>query len=148
MSASAAQRQQLKTLQSKGDDMEKVKFSKFFPDTRAFVTVSGTAKSGDDFEVSLDISDGSDRVSFYATEWDRNGSTIKFLESVKQAIEATLEFQQKAMGLKPAKGNKGFERWENIFGKVAEKKPAAKKKPAGDKPAAKKKPASSKKVVK
>jgi hypothetical protein len=128
--------------------MEKVKFSKFFPETRSYITVSGKAKGSDDFEVSLDISDGSDRISFFATEWDKSGDTIKFLESVRQAVEATIAFQQKAMGLKPTKGDKALGNWENFFDKVVEKKPAAKKKPEGSKPASKKKPAGSKKVVK
>ena len=108
---------------------EKVSFAKFFPESHSFVTMSGTAKGNDDFGVSLDISDGSDTVRFYLSDW-HNVETVKMLENLKKAIEMTMAFQAKAMGMKPSERTGRF--MDILNGAVDEvqlevKKPAAKK---------------------
>lgn len=116
---------------------EKVSFAKFFPESHSFVTLAGSAKGSNDFDVSLDISDGSDTVRFYLSDW-HNAETVKMLENLKKAIEMTMAFQSKAMGMKPSERTHKF--LEMIHGAVDEVKPAAKK-PAAKKAASKKKAA-------
>lgn len=116
---------------------EKISFAKFFPESHSFVTLSGNAKGSDDFGVSLDISDGSDTVRFYLSDW-HNGEAVKMLENLKKAIEMTMAFQAKALGMKPSERPGRF--MDILNGAMDEVKPAAKK-PAAKKAAPKKKAA-------
>ena len=116
---------------------EKISFAKFFPESHSFITLSGKAEGSDNFGVSLDISDGSDTVRFYLSDW-HNVESVKMLENLKKAIEMTMAFQAKALGMKPSERTGGF--MDMLKETVGEVKSAAKK-PAAKKAASKKKAA-------
>lgn len=77
---------------------EKLNFSKFFPDSTSFVSVSGTAVSPDDFNINVKIGDGSDAIQIYATDWYKDDA-LSHLKAIQEGIQKAIDFHQKALGL-------------------------------------------------
>lgn len=78
---------------------EKVAFSKFFPQSTSFVVVSGSAEGSDDFGISVEIGDGSDKVSFYLSDWLGNKDGIASLKAVQEGIQKAIDFYSTALNL-------------------------------------------------
>jgi hypothetical protein len=78
---------------------EKVEFSKFFPQSTSFVVVTGSAEGSDDFGISVEIGDGSDKVSFYLSDWIGNKDGLASLKAVQDGIQKAIDFYGKALNL-------------------------------------------------
>lgn len=122
----------LKTLQFNQEielkPKEKVSFSKFFPGTQQYVVIRGTAKSPTDFDLSVDIGDGTEKTSFYLDPWHGKDS-MDMMKAMRDAMQEAIQFYEKAMKLPVLKGkdNDVFTfLWDDEKPKK-EKKPAAKK---------------------
>lgn len=87
----------------------KVKYSKFFPDSCMYISVVGRSRSHDDYDVSLDIGDGSGKVSFFLSDFYKKEAVAQ-LKAMQDAVKAALDFYEAASNMPPA-----------------QKKPAAKK---------------------
>jgi hypothetical protein len=85
---------------------EKLNFSKFFPKSTAYVSVSGNATASDDFNIDVKIGDGNESISLYTTDWFKDDG-LATLKAIQEGITKAIEFQQKA--LKLPKGDKVFE---------------------------------------
>lgn len=77
---------------------EKLNFSKFFPDSTSFVSVTGSAVSADDFNVSVKIGDGNESISIYASDWYKDDA-LSHLKAIQDGIQKAIDFHQKALGL-------------------------------------------------
>lgn len=77
---------------------EKLSFSKFFPQSTAFVSVSGTATASDNYSVDVKIGDGNESVSLFTTDWYKDES-LATLKAIQEGITKAIEFQQKALKL-------------------------------------------------
>ena len=77
---------------------EKLSFSKFFPESTAFVSVSGRAVGSDNFSIDVKIGDGSESISLYTTDWFKDDS-LATLKAIQEGITKAIEFQQKALKL-------------------------------------------------
>lgn len=78
---------------------EKVQYSKFFPGSTAFVVVSGSAEGSDDFGISVEIGDGSDKVSFYLSDWFGEKDGLAALKATQEGIQKAIDFYAKALNL-------------------------------------------------
>ena len=78
---------------------EKVSYSKFFPESTAFVVVSGSAEGADDFGISVEIGDGSEKVSFYMSDWMGQKDSLASLKAVQEGIQKAIDFYAKALNL-------------------------------------------------
>ena len=120
--------------------LEKVSFSKFFPNMQQYVVVQGKASSPEDFSLSIDSGDGNNKSSFHFDPFYFSGKEAEtMLVSMRDAMQQALEFYEKALALpeiKPLKFTQSD--WDSLF-------PKEEKKPATKKPAAKKKKAAVKK---
>jgi hypothetical protein len=116
--------------------LEKVSFSKFFPDTQSFVVVKGMAKGLDDFWMQLDIGDGVEKASFNITEYNRKQS-VEMLKAMQKAIQESLEFFESAMSLPPLYTEKSTTSLSQFFKDLevepVKKAPTKKKKTAAKK---------------
>jgi len=81
---------------------EKVSYSKFFPESTAFVVVSGSAEGADDFGISVEIGDGSEKVSFYLSDWLGQKDSLASLKAVQEGIQKAIDFYAKALNLPKA----------------------------------------------
>ena len=106
---------------------EKVEFSKFFPQSTSFVVVSGSAEGADDFGISVEIGDGSDKVSFYLSDWLGNKDGLASLKAVQEGIQKAIDFYAKALNL-PKVEDFEFPTVSNGVKKAATKKKATTKK--------------------
>lgn len=94
---------------------EKLSFSKFFPESTAFVSVSGKATASDNFNIDVKIGDGSESISLYTTDWFKDDS-LATLKAIQEGITKAIEFQQKALKLpKTAKPESIFDIIEKGF---------------------------------
>lgn len=73
---------------------EKLNFSKFFPESTSYVVLEGYAKGSDDYDVTLKIGDGGERITLFTTDWYKDD---KMLKALQEAVQKALDFQQKAM---------------------------------------------------
>jgi len=106
---------------------EKVEFSKFFPASTSFVVVSGAAEGSDDFGISVEIGDGSDKVSFYLSDWLGQKDGLASLKAVQEGIQKAIDFYGKALNL--PKTDNGFPfATASVKSKTAAKKKASTKK--------------------
>jgi hypothetical protein len=99
---------------------EKLDFSKFFPKSSAYVSVTGTADGSDDFAVRLKIGDGDDAVTIITTDFLGNES-LAALKAIQEGVTKAIEFQQKALKLPKVESVWPFSEF------AKEVKPAAKK---------------------
>lgn len=77
---------------------DKLKFSKFFPDSTSYVSITGRASASDDFNINVRIGDGNDSVSLFTTDWYKDDG-LATLKAIQEGITKAIEFQQKAMKL-------------------------------------------------
>jgi hypothetical protein len=98
---------------------EKLNFSKFFPQSSAFVTVSGEAVGSDDFHVRVKIGDGDEAITIFTTDYVGNES-LAALKAIQEGVAKAIEFQQKALKLPKVESV-----WP--FADFADPKPVAKK---------------------
>jgi hypothetical protein len=77
---------------------EKLSFSKFFPDSTSYVSVTGSAVSPEDFNVNVKIGDGSEAVSIYASDWFKDDG-LATLKAIQEGVQKAIDFHQKALGL-------------------------------------------------
>lgn len=99
---------------------EKLNFSKFFPDSTSFVSVTGSAVSPDDFNVSVKIGDGSESISIYASDWYKDDA-LSTLKAIQEGVQKAIDFHQKALGLPKLVVPETWSAWDN---KPAKIKPA------------------------
>ena len=97
---------------------EKVEFSKFFPQSTSFVVVSGSAEGSDDFGISVEIGDGSDKVSFYLSDWMGQKDGLASLKAVQEGIQKAIDFYSKTLNLPKV---------DDVFTSVIKPKTAPKK---------------------
>ena len=98
---------------------EKINFSKFFPETTNFVVVTGSATSPSDFDLTVEIGDGSDKATYYVSDWIKGDLTS--LKAIQEGVTKAIEFYEKALKLpKPPQ----VDEWNSFFN---EDKPATKK---------------------
>jgi hypothetical protein len=91
---------------------EKLNFSKFFPNTTSFVSVSGSAASPDDFNINVKIGDGDSAVSIYASEWFKDDA-LAHLKAIQEGIQKAIDFHQKALGLPKLNVPDTWSAWDN-----------------------------------
>lgn len=75
---------------------EKLSFSKFFPESTSFVSVTGKATASDDFSINVKIGDGNESISLFTTDWFKDDS-LATLKAIQEGITKAIEFQQKAL---------------------------------------------------
>ena len=107
---------------------EKVEFSKFFPQSTSFVVVSGSAEGSDDFGISVEIGDGSDKVSFYLSDWLGQKDGLASLKAVQEGIQKAIDFYGKALNLPKTDNAFPFGGTATVKSKTAAKKKATTKK--------------------
>ena len=99
---------------------EKLNFSKFFPDSTSYVSVSGSAIGSDDFSVNVKIGDGNESISIFASDWYKDDA-LATLKAIQEGVTKAIEFYEKALKLpKPPQ----VDEWNSFFN---EDKPATKK---------------------
>lgn len=91
---------------------EKLNFSKFFPDSTSFVSVTGSAVSPEDFNVSVKIGDGSESISIYASDWYKDDA-LSHLKAIQDGIQKAIDFHQKALNLPKLKVPEVWSAWDN-----------------------------------
>ena len=74
---------------------EKLNFSKFFPETTNFVVVTGAAKSPTDFDLTVEIGDGSDKATYYVSDWMKGDLTS--LKAIQEGVNKAIQFYEKAL---------------------------------------------------
>lgn len=77
---------------------EKLSFSKFFPDSTAYVSVTGHATSPEDFSVNVKIGDGNEAVSLFTTDWFKDDG-LATLKAIQDGVQKAIEFHQKALNM-------------------------------------------------
>jgi len=75
---------------------DKLKFSKFFPDSTSYVSITGRASGSDDFNINVRIGDGDDSISLFTTDWYKDDG-LATLKAIQEGITKAIEFQQKAL---------------------------------------------------
>lgn len=108
---------------------EKLNFSKFFPESTAFVSINGEAKGSDDFHIDVKIGDGEKSVSLWTSDWYK-GDPVATLKAIQEGVTKALEFQQKALKM-PKMEIRDVRPWDNFIKDSvvpATKKAATKKK--------------------
>jgi hypothetical protein len=91
---------------------EKLNFSKFFPESTSFVSVSGSAIAADDFSINVKIGDGDSAVSIYASEWFKDDA-LAHLKAIQEGIQKAIDFHQKALGLPKLNTSETWSIWDN-----------------------------------
>jgi hypothetical protein len=89
---------------------EKMNFSKFFPSSASYVTVSGAAKGSDNFSVDVKIGDGNDSVSIFTSDWYKDDS-LATLKAIQEGITKAIEFHTKALKLPKAEVQEMWSMW-------------------------------------
>ena len=77
---------------------EKLSFSKFFPQSTAYVSVTGDARSSEDFNVNVKIGDGNESISLFTTDWYKDDG-LATLKAIQEGVQKAIDFHQKALGL-------------------------------------------------
>ena len=75
---------------------EKLKFSKFFPESTSYVSITGRASAPDDFNINVRIGDGDNSVSLFTTDWYKDDG-LATLKAIQEGITKAIEFQQNAL---------------------------------------------------
>jgi len=102
---------------------EKVDHVKFNHDTLGFISVQGSAAGSDDYDISVSMSDGEDRVNLYLNANWQSKNPVELLKMYQEGIGKALEFVTKASKM----GTRGSI-WEtNSINKQTENKIRAKK---------------------
>lgn len=91
---------------------EKLNFSKFFPQSTSFVSITGEAVSPDDFNVNVKIGDGSESISIYASDWYKDDA-LSHLKAIQEGIQKAIDFHQKALNLPKLVVPKVWSSWDN-----------------------------------
>lgn len=91
---------------------EKLNFSKFFPDSTSFISVTGSAVSPEDFSVNVKIGDGSESISIYASDWYKDDA-LSHLKAIQEGIQKAIDFHQKALGLPKLSVPDTWSSWDN-----------------------------------
>ena len=91
---------------------EKLNFSKFFPDSTSFVSVTGSAVSPDNFDISVKIGDGSESVAIYASDWYKDDA-LSTLKAIQEGVQKAIEFHQKALKLPKLNVPEVWSAWDN-----------------------------------
>lgn len=73
----------------------KVKYAKFFPGDCTYVSVVGRYRGPEDYDVSLDIGDGSGKASFFLSDFFRTDSLAQ-LKALQEAVKVALDFYETA----------------------------------------------------
>lgn len=123
--------------------MEKVNFSKFFPDTQQFIVVKGHAKSPEDFDLTFSFGDGLNTSNLFLHPFGPKDNA-GMLRAMRDSLQRALDFYESVLKLPsmPVAKDKPLE-W--IFSPVSAKKADTPKKSEVTKKAApKKKPAAKK----
>ena len=77
---------------------EKLSFSKFFPESTAYVSVSGKATASDNFNIDVKIGDGSESISLFTTDWYKDDG-LATLKAIQEGVQKAIDFHQKALSL-------------------------------------------------
>jgi hypothetical protein len=77
---------------------EKLSFSKFFPESTAYVSVSGKATASDNFNIDVKIGDGSESISLFTTDWYKDDG-LATLKAIQEGVQKAIEFHQKVLSL-------------------------------------------------
>jgi hypothetical protein len=96
---------------------EKLNFSKFFPDSTSFVSVTGSAVSPDNFDLSVKIGDGSESISIYASDWYKDDA-LSTLKAIQEGVQKAIDFHQKALGLPKMEVPDVWAAWDNAPAKM------------------------------
>lgn len=96
---------------------EKLNFSKFFPDSTSFVSVTGSAVSPDNFDLSVKIGDGSESISIYASDWYKDDA-LSTLKAIQEGVQKAIDFHQKALGLPKMEVPDVWAAWDNASTKM------------------------------
>lgn len=96
---------------------EKLSFSKFFPESTSFVSVSGKATASDDFSINVKIGDGSESISLFTTDWFKDDS-LATLKAIQEGITKAIEFQQKALKMPKLEASEVWSAWDNAPAKI------------------------------
>ena len=91
---------------------EKLNFSKFFPDSTSFISVSGSAVSPEDFSVNVKIGDGSESISIFASDWYKDDA-LSHLKAIQEGIQKAIDFHQKALNLPKLNVPDVWSDWDN-----------------------------------
>jgi len=91
---------------------EKLNFSKFFPQSTSFVSITGEAVGPDDFNVNVKIGDGSESISIYASDWYKDDA-LSHLKAIQEGIQKAIEFHQKALSLPKLTVPEVWSAWDN-----------------------------------
>lgn len=75
---------------------EKLSYSKFFPQSTSYVSVTGHATSPEDFNVNVKIGDGDESVSLFASDWFKDDG-LATLKAIQEGVQKAIEFHQKAL---------------------------------------------------
>jgi len=77
---------------------EKLNFSKFFPESTAYVSVSGKATASDNFNIDVKIGDGNESISLFTTDWYKDDG-LATLKAIQEGVQKAIDFHQKALSL-------------------------------------------------
>jgi hypothetical protein len=77
---------------------EKLNFSKFFPDSTAFISVNGSALGADDFNINVKIGDGDEAISIFASDWFKDDALAQ-LKAIQEGVQKAIDFHQKVLSL-------------------------------------------------
>jgi hypothetical protein len=109
---------------------EKLSFSKFFPESTAYVSVSGKATSSDNFNIDVKIGDGNESISLFTTDWYKDDG-LATLKAIQEGVQKAIEFHQKVLNLPKVEVPDHWSMWDQApIGngvKEAKQKAAAKK---------------------
>ncbi len=90
---------------------EKLNFSKFFPQSTSYVSVTGNATSPEDFSVNVKIGDGSESISLFTTDWYKDDG-LATLKAIQEGVQKAIDFHQKALSLPKVEAPSLFPLWE------------------------------------
>jgi hypothetical protein len=91
---------------------EKLSFSKFFPQSTAYVSVTGDATSPEDFSVNVKIGDGNESVSLFTSDWFKDDG-LATLKAIQEGVQKAIDFHQKALSLPKIEVPEVWSMWDN-----------------------------------
>jgi hypothetical protein len=90
---------------------EKLNFSKFFPQSTSYVSVTGHATSPEDFSVNVKIGDGDEAVSLFTSDWFKDDG-LATLKAIQEGVQKAIEFHQKALKMPKVEVPDHFPFWD------------------------------------
>ena len=90
---------------------ERLNFSKFFPESTSYVSVTGSATSPEDFSVNVKIGDGTDAVSLFTSDWFKDDG-LATLKAIQEGVQKAIDFHQKALKLPKVETPSLFPLWD------------------------------------